>query len=54
MTGYIVGLMGIWILQDALASIAYYPNEHWKWNHLARLVRVCIGIAFVVIGGMLI
>ena len=49
MTDYIIGLMGIWILQDALASIAFYPQEKWRWNHVARLVRVGIGIAMVII-----
>ena len=53
MTGYIVGLMGIWVLQDALASIAFYPNENWRWNHSARLIRVGIGITLVVLGGIL-
>ena len=49
---YAVGLMGIWILQDALASICYYPQEKWRWNHAARLIRVLIGIALMVIGGL--
>ena len=49
---YAVGLMGIWILQDALASICYYPKEKWRWNHAARLIRVLIGIALMVIGGL--
>ncbi len=44
---------GIFIVQDALASIAFYPDEKWRWNHTARLIRAVIGLAMVVIGGML-
>ena len=53
MMGYWVGLMGLWVFQDALASIAFYPNESWRWNHLARLIRVGIGIVLVIIGAFL-
>ena len=49
---YAVGLMGLWILQDALASICFYPNEKWRWNHTARLIRVLIGIALIVMGAI--
>ncbi len=48
--GYALGIMGIYILQDALASIAFYPSESWRWNHTARVIRAGIGIALVVIG----
>ena len=48
--GYILGLIGIWILQDAIASICFYPQEKWRWNHLARLVRVMMGGILVVMG----
>ncbi len=51
--GYAIGLMGIWLFQDALASIAFYPDENWKWNHTARIVRVGIGVALVVMGAIL-
>jgi len=53
MLGYCVGLIGAWLLQDALASIAFYPNEHWKWNHIARLARGVMGITLIVIGVLL-
>ncbi len=46
----VISLMGLWILQDALASICFYPQEKWRWNHIARLIRVFIGITLVVIG----
>ena len=51
--GYFIGLMGVWVLQDALASIAYYPNEKWRWNHAASLLRVLIGVVLIVLGGLL-
>lgn len=54
MLGYIVGLAGIWVLQDSLASIAFYPNEKWRWNHTARLIRAGIGIILIIAGGILI
>ncbi len=47
---YAIGLMGLWILQDALASICYYPNEKWRWNHMARLIRCLIGVALIALG----
>jgi len=51
--GYIIGLIGVWILQDAVASIMFYPTEKWKWNHLVRLIRAVEGVALIVIGGIL-
>ncbi len=53
MIGYVIGLIGIWYVQDSLASICYYPNEKWRWNHAARVVRCVWGIALIVIGGIL-
>ena len=53
MMGYWIGIMGVWILQDALASIAFYPNEKWKWNHIARMMRIGIGVTLVVLGAFL-
>lgn len=50
---YAIGLMGIWIFQDAVASICFYPQESWKWNHTARIIRVGIGVALVVMGVLL-
>ena len=46
-------LIGTWFLQDALASIAFYPQEKWAWNHTCRLVRAVMGIALIVMGFML-
>ena len=48
--GYVVGLGGMFILQDALASIAFYPDEKWCWNHIARLIRAGMGVALIIMG----
>lgn len=48
--GYIIGLIGLWFVQDSLASIAFYPNEKFFWNHMMRFVRCWFGIALIVIG----
>ena len=48
--GLILVFIGCWILQDALASICFYPKENWKWNHAARLVRAIMGVVLLVIG----
>ena len=51
--GYIIGLMGIWLVQDGLASIMFYPSEKWRWNHMVRLIRIVWGIVLIVIGAIL-
>jgi len=48
--GYVIGLIGVWFLQDAVASIMFYPTEKWKWNHLVRLIRAVMGLVLIVIG----
>jgi len=54
MIGYIIGLIGMFVLQDAVASIAfYYPEEKWRWNHTARFIRGIMGVGLMVIGGIL-
>ncbi|KKL74000.1 hypothetical protein LCGC14_2069270 [marine sediment metagenome] len=52
--GYVIGLIGMWFLQDGLASIAFYPQENWRWNHTARIVRVIFGVVLIILGGVLI
>ena len=46
---------GLWITQDATASILYYlgrDNEKWYFNHLVRILRALWGITFIVVGTM--
>ncbi len=49
---YIVGLIGVWILQDGAASIMFYPTEKWCWNHIVRLIRVLMGIFLIIYGAL--
>ena len=44
---------GTWIFADGIASLwAYMPNkkETWLRNHLLRVVRCVVGLAFIVLG----
>ena len=43
-----LAIIGMLILQDALASIAFYPQEKFKWNHFARLIRAVSGVVLIV------
>lgn len=61
MNNIVVGILlisgGTWLTQDAIASILYYlkrDNEKWYYNHLVRIFRALWGIAFIVIGIMMI
>jgi hypothetical protein len=45
--------IGVWMLQDGLASIAYYPQEKMI-NHAARIVRSALGLVLIIIGGILV
>jgi len=55
MIGFWVGIIGAWIVQDALASIAFYGGtEKWRWNHAIRLIRVVLGLVLIGIGALLI
>ena len=59
MTGYIIGLIGMWVMSDGLYSIALYLNapsfregelQSWRKDHAIRLIRVIIGIFLMVAG----
>lgn len=53
MLGYLTGLIGMWLVSDAIWSINYYlhnKDETWLRNHSVRLVRLLCGIALMVIG----
>lgn len=58
---YIVGLLGMWILSDAILSWSLYinspsyegsPRQTWKRDHWVRAVRGLVGIALMIIGGL--
>jgi len=53
--GIVILSGGVWITQDAIASILYYlkqDNEKWYFNHLVRILRALWGIALIVVGIM--
>ena len=63
MIGYAVGLMGMWIVSDGILSWTLYANAQSYENgrkqtfwgdHWVRLVRILLGIALMILGGMLI
>ena len=58
MMGYAIGLIGMWVLSDAILSISLYLNapsydntrQTWKHDHWVRLVRGLCGIALMIMG----
>ena len=59
MMGYAVGLIGVWILADGFASLWAYSygkrakNQSWLKDHSLRILRMALGIALMIIGGLL-
>ncbi len=60
MTGYAIGLMGMWLFCDGIISIRLYltakdetgrRTQSWRYDHSIRLIRAIIGITLMVIGG---
>ena len=60
MTGYILGLLGMWIFSDAIYSYVLYVNalsydgkkQNWKRDHWVRAVRAVAAIVVIIIGGI--
>ena len=61
MTGYILGLLGMWIFSDAIYSYVLYVNaptynsssrQTWKKDHWVRAVRAAMAIAIMIIGSI--
>ena len=53
--GIVILSGGVWITQDAIASILYYlkqDNEKWYFNHAVRILRALWGITLIVVGIM--
>jgi len=57
---YLTGLIGMWILSDAILSYTLYVNapsyegtkkQTWKKDHWVRGVRGLCGIILMIIGG---
>lgn len=62
MMGYVIGLIGMWLFCDGIVSIRIYLNtvdetgkriQDWKYDHSIRLVRMLMGVALMIIGGLL-
>jgi len=60
--GYIIGLIGMWLFCDGIISIRVYLNtvnetgkkiQNWKYDHSIRLIRMLLGTALMIIGGLL-
>ena len=57
--GYIVGLIGLWVISDGILSWTLYLNApsyegstkqtFWR-DHWVRLVRIICGIALIALG----
>jgi len=63
MIGYIIGLLGCWIMSDRILSWTLYLNapsyegskkQNFKRDHWVRAVRILCGIVLMILGGMLI
>ena len=55
--GIIVLAGGVWIFQDALASILYYlkrEDEKWHYNQAVRVLRGIWGLVLITCGGTII
>jgi len=62
MIGYVTGLIGCWILSDAVYSITLYlnapshdglPRQTWKHDHWVRLLRGILGATLIYFGAIL-
>ncbi|MFA4917011.1 MAG: hypothetical protein WC560_10120 [Syntrophales bacterium] len=54
MTDYIIGVIGTWLVSDGWYSLVLYKDKgepFWKC-HSIRVIRLLIGIALMVIGGI--
>lgn len=55
LVGFIMIVMGAWLLSDSIWSIFYYlgrENETFWRNHSVRIVRGFLAIILIVIGGI--
>jgi hypothetical protein len=62
MMGYILAIIGTWLLSDAIYSYTLYANaptyddkkrQTWKKDHWVRAVRGGLAIIIIVIGALL-
>jgi hypothetical protein len=51
--GAMVLIGGVWVTQDAIASLLYYinkPEEKWYYNQACRGMRLLWGVVLVICG----
>ncbi len=51
--GYLIGLIGMWLLSDSVWSICYYidrKDETFWRNHIVRVVRMALAVTLMIIG----
>ena len=62
MIGYIIGLMGMWVVSDGILSWTLYLNapsyegskrQTFLRDHWVRAVRIVLGITLMVLGSAL-
>ncbi len=54
MTGYYIGLIGMWILSDGWYSLVLYKDkgESFWWCHSIRVIRIALGVVLIVMGAI--
>jgi hypothetical protein len=61
--GYILGLLGMWVISDGILSWTLYlnapsyegsPKQTFFRDHWVRLARIIIGLAIIYLGYLLI
>ena len=59
--GYFIGLIGMWLFCDGIISIRLYLStvdeqgkriQNWKYDHSIRVLRSLLGVALMVLGGL--
>ena len=56
--GYFVGLLGMWILADGVASLWAYTdgkrakNQTFWRDHFLRIIRCLAGVALMILGAL--
>ncbi len=44
--------LGLWAIQDGIASILYYDGREKMINQFARIARIVVGIALVILSSI--
>ena len=48
----LLGAIGAWLIADGIISIRMYYKQSWLKDHSVRLLRVCCGLAVIIIGAV--